>query len=265
MAREWTVRHSGSNGLADTGVALAAIDHVGRAGFARSMLGAINTCASFEHCTVFRFTKEASQRIGCAILDAASRHHTAVARHTSEIFVQRFAQFDWNTRYLGPGSPDVIQACHFSTREITHDEYRSYCYDRNGLVDRLSFAIPDGCDSVVTFNLYRSIRQGNISSHECAALIGTAPLIARAALRHANTVRPANAERGVDLMERLGDRHALTRREHQVCALLLDGLSVREVAERLGVQPSTATTLKKRAFARLRLRTRDELLRRVIG
>jgi DNA-binding CsgD family transcriptional regulator len=66
-------------------------------------------------------------------------------------------------------------------------------------------------------------------------------------------------------MERLRDRHALTRREHQVCALLLDGLSVREVAERLEVQPSTVTTLKKRAFARLRLRTRDELLRRVIG
>lgn len=265
MAREWTVRSSGWNDLADAPIALAAIDSAGRKGFAESMLGAINSCASFEHCTLFRFTKDASQRIACSILDAASRHHTAVARHTSELFIERFAKFDWNTRYLGSGSADVIQASYFSTSDISHNEYRLCCYDRNGLIDRLSFAIVDGDNSVVTFNLYRSIRHGNVSSHECAALIGRAPIIARAALRHANWAQPGNAERGIDLMERLREGHALTRRENQVCALLLDGLTLREVAEQMGVQPSTATTLKKRAFARLHLRTKDELLRRLIG
>jgi DNA-binding CsgD family transcriptional regulator len=228
------------------------------------MLGAINACASFEHCTVFRFTKDSSQRIGCSILDAASRHHTSVARHTSELFVERFAQFDWNTRYLGQGGPDVIRASYFSTRDLVHHEYRACCYDRNGLTDRLSFAMTYGSDSVVTFNLYRSIRQGNISSHECAALLDAAPVIARASMRHAKLVRPANAECGIDLMKRLRDGHTLTRREHQVCALLLDGLGIREAAARMGVQPSTATTLKKRAFARLNLQTKEDLLRRLI-
>ncbi len=265
MAREWTVGSSERNSLADMRIALVAIDSVEKVGFAESMLGAVNTCAAFEHCTVFRFTKDASHHIGCSILDAASRHNTTVARHTSELFIERFAQFDSNTRYLGLECPDIVQASYFSTRDLVHHEYRSCCYDRNGLIDRLSFAITDGCDSVVTFNLYRSIRQGNISSHECAALIGAAPVIARAALRHANCARSANVARGIDLMQRLRDSHTLTRREHQLCALLLDGLTLRVAAEEMGIKLSTATTLKKRAFARLHLQTKDDLLRRVIG
>jgi DNA-binding CsgD family transcriptional regulator len=265
MAREWTVGPSERNNHTDMRIALVAIDSVEKVGFAESMLGAINTCATFEHCTVFRFTKDTSDRIGCSILDAASRHHTRVARHTSELFIERFAQFDWNTRYLGLKASDVVQASYFSTRDLVHHEYRSCCYERNGLVDRLSFAITDGCDSVVTFNLYRSLRQGNISSHECAALIGSAPVIARAALRHASRARPESVERGIDLMRRLPDGHTLTRREHQLCALLLDGLTLRTAAEQMEIQLSTATTLKRRAFARLHLQTKDDLLRRVIG
>lgn len=265
MVKEWAIRPSGRNRLADSHIALVAIESVERTGFAESMLGAINTCAAFEHCTVFRFKKDTTHRISCSILDAASRHHTSVARHTSELFIDRFAQFDWNTRYLGLEHPDVVQASYFSTGDLAHHEYRSCCYDRNGLVDRLSFAAMDGLDSVVTFNLYRSIRQGNISSHECSALIGTAPIIARAALRHANRAQSANGKRGIDLMDRLRDVHTLTGREHQLCALLLDGLTIRDAAEQMGIKLSTATTLKKRAFARLHLQTKDDLLRRVVG
>lgn len=265
MAKEWSVEPSGTAGTGNMGIAVAAIDSSGRAGFAESMLGAINASAAFEHCTVFRFTRDAGQGIGCTILDAASRYHTPVARHTSRIFVQSFAQYDWNTRYLDPAPANLVRASYFSTRDILHHEYRASCYDRNGLIDRLSFAINDGCDAVVTFNLYRSIRRGLIGSHECASLIRMAPVIAHASLRHAKASKKKGAERGIDLVGRLPNADTLTPREIYLCTLLLEGFSIREAAEKMGVQASTATTLKKRAFARLNLKTKEDMLRRLIG
>ncbi|MDR8730865.1 helix-turn-helix transcriptional regulator [Burkholderia pseudomultivorans] len=51
----------------------------------------------------------------------------------------------------------------------------------------------------------------------------------------------------------------LSRREHEICRLLLCGRSVPEAAQQLDVKLSTAESYVKRAFAKLGVRTRREL------
>nr|WP_175803149.1 helix-turn-helix transcriptional regulator [Burkholderia anthina] len=51
----------------------------------------------------------------------------------------------------------------------------------------------------------------------------------------------------------------LSRREHEICKLLLCGRSVPEAAQQLDVKLSTAESYVKRAFAKLGVRTRREL------
>jgi DNA-binding CsgD family transcriptional regulator len=65
------------------------------------------------------------------------------------------------------------------------------------------------------------------------------------------------------MLARVSALASLTERETQVCCLLLEGLKVPEVALRMGIKASTATTLKKRAFTRMGVRTKEELLRRL--
>lgn len=51
----------------------------------------------------------------------------------------------------------------------------------------------------------------------------------------------------------------LSRREQEICKLLLSGRSVPEAAALLDIRHSTAETYVKRAFAKLGVRTRGEL------
>ncbi|AKM02446.1 helix-turn-helix transcriptional regulator [Burkholderia pyrrocinia] len=59
---------------------------------------------------------------------------------------------------------------------------------------------------------------------------------------------------------RLERQHVqLSRREHEICRLMLCGRSVPEAAQQLDVKLSTAESYVKRAFAKLGVRTRREL------
>ena len=54
--------------------------------------------------------------------------------------------------------------------------------------------------------------------------------------------------------------HALTQREREVMALVADGLSNDEIAERLVISPATARTHVSRAMAKLGARDRAQLV-----
>ncbi|MGU7784393.1 helix-turn-helix transcriptional regulator [Burkholderia sp. PU8-34] len=79
-----------------------------------------------------------------------------------------------------------------------------------------------------------------------------------AARRIASVSTNATSHAGFDArLERQGVR--LSRREHDICQLLLCGRSVPEAAQQLDVKLSTAESYVKRAFAKLGVRTRREL------
>lgn len=262
--REWTVRLSSWSGNVDGGLALVAFDRAGQPGFADALLNEINRVAGFDHCTVFRFEQDHGDRFACDVVDAASRYQTPTARHTSTLYAERFARLDVNARYLGQGPSDAIRVTHLVADELPFAEYRDACYGRNGLVDRVSLIGCQDAHHTVALNFYRRRQRGLISRHERDLLLQCSPLLVRAAVRHADLMRPDDQRSaGAALLGRLSGAEQLTRREHELLALLLDGHTVAEAAAHMGVQPSTAITLKKRGFARLGVRSRQALLRRL--
>ncbi|NPT47884.1 LuxR family transcriptional regulator [Paraburkholderia sp. 1N] len=71
----------------------------------------------------------------------------------------------------------------------------------------------------------------------------------------ASAIKPASS-----FEERLAASEIrLSRREHEICKLLLTGKTVPEAATRLELRVSTAESYVKRAFAKLGLRTKGEL------
>jgi DNA-binding CsgD family transcriptional regulator len=263
--KQWTVLPSTWSGTVDGRLALAAVELAGRPGFAEGLLREIDRIACFDHCTVFRFADDRTGRPGCEVVDAASRHRQATAQQTSALYADRFANLDPNLRCVerGAGAGDAIHATHFAASELPHADYRDACYVRNGLIDRVSLMGWADTRRAVSLNFYRSRRHGQTTRHECAALLQASPILLRAAMRHADALDPTRAPGGADLLARLADASALTPREREVIALVLDGASVAEAAARMGVRPSTAITLKKRGFGRLRVRSKEDLLRRL--
>ena len=263
MVKEWIVRATDGSRHVDGGLALALIQQVGRARFADVLLQQVNRHAAFEHCTIYELTLDAADRLACRVLDAASRHQVPTAHKTSILFAQKYSRLDVNRRYLGhPNAPARQVATYFLARDLPHHEYRETCYTRNGLVDRFSLLSMERPDCAVALNFYKSSRQGKTESSEREQLLWNAPLLLEAAMRHASMLRPAPSRSGADLLARIASPEPLTPRESQLCSLLLEGLTVQQAADRMGIRPTTAVTLKKRGFARLGLRSKEELLRR---
>lgn len=57
---------------------------------------------------------------------------------------------------------------------------------------------------------------------------------------------------------------SLSKRECEVCARIVYGMSMKEIARDLGISSETGVTYRKRAFLRLGVANRAELLRRLL-
>jgi DNA-binding NarL/FixJ family response regulator len=75
-------------------------------------------------------------------------------------------------------------------------------------------------------------------------------------------LNPALAMRlAVELVQKEGEEAPLSPREEEVLRLLAQGLSHKEVAERLGISEKTVATYRERGMEKLGLKSRGELLR----
>jgi DNA-binding CsgD family transcriptional regulator len=257
--RHWTVAAAPSTVPIAQRVALQGVERLGGAGFAAALLGGLRTGLDFDHCTLFRFDVVAPGEVACRVVDAASGAGTPTARRTSDLYVRRFARLDVNAALSASVPPGQVVATQVTTADVTDAEYRACCYERNGLVDRLSLLARSGRRSAVALNFYRAARAGVTTDRERSTLLDAAPMLMGLAMRHAELVDVDAAA----AIRRLPGGDRLTPRELDACALLVEGWTVAQAADRLGVRPSTVVTLKRRAFARLELRTTDALLRRL--
>lgn len=94
------------------------------------------------------------------------------------------------------------------------------------------------------------------------AVIEGAPLEGAAPDHVAITLRAATSDEIFDLLSKT---YALTRRERQLVALVLDGLATKQLAQALCISPYTVQDHLKAIFAKTGVRTRQELTSRISG
>jgi DNA-binding CsgD family transcriptional regulator len=181
---------------------------------------------------------------------------------------QRFWREDEATRLAQHGTGQGITVLHFSATDIKEPSWRHEIYDSVDLEARLSFLYQPVAGTTTALNLYRRCQEGPFSADELDQLLRLAPLIQlahRTVLRtrqpgSAPALRIENAERVLRI--RVPE---LSAREAQVCARISCGLSLDGIADDLDVAPSSAATLRKRAYAKLSRRGwihgRDQLVK----
>ena len=93
-------------------------------------------------------------------------------------------------------------------------------------------------------------------------VVRTAPLRGDGGVKIAVTVERLRTRNAIDQSAR---RFGLTPRECEVLALVLEGAQTRQVADSLGIAPSTATDHVKRLLAKTHSHNRAELVARALG
>lgn len=173
---------------------------------------------------------------------------------------------DPNTHTVGAAqaSGDEVLIARRRASDIAPSDPTLALFTRFKLADRMSLLARSG-ERWFALNLYRDHQEGEFDGNALAFWSGHARLLAALLRRHFES-RPPQAWHtaiGPDnaaLEQRLALLpHRLSAREQQVCARALRGITNAGIALDLGVQLSTVSTLRRRAFSKLGISTLGEL------
>lgn len=166
------------------------------------------------------------------------------------------AQTSGPTQHTHPGS----QISHITAQEVP-PEHRAKVYEAHGVAERVSIVQPQGEGALFAINFYRHQHQRPFDDAQISAIQDLAPALLAMAHKHLDFWMPdTKAAQFTRLMAKLQAHHpALTPRERQVCAGVLQGLTFDGIACQLGLSVTSVKTYRNRAFARLGIHFRNEL------
>jgi DNA-binding CsgD family transcriptional regulator len=253
----WQVAPGGEASLAVSAVACL-LEVPASAQPAAKLLAFVDSIVPVDHLSLVEYVSQAREGLSAPeLVEGVSAPDIAnVTPACFALYRERFWRQDEATRlaqHLGDESQPLV-ALRFEPADICMPSWRREIYDRVSLEDRLSFLYSplDGCAFAI--NLYRGHRHGPFASAEIEQLLAVAPLLKqvhRSVLgnaRHRQDLDARIAHAATALARRVPE---LSARERAVCARIACGVSADGIAAELDVAPSTVTTLRKRAYAKL--------------
>jgi len=155
------------------------------------------------------------------------------------------------------GSDAVLQR--IRPGDIVSAGFRRRFFDEPGIAERIS-VVQRGNDGWRAMSVARHRSEGCFSDREVEGIVGLACLALP--MLPLNRQRPRKAERlsVTQLEERFAEAHReLPRREREVCARAVTGMTVEATALDLAIAKSSVLTYRKRAYARLGIGSPFEL------
>jgi LuxR family transcriptional regulator, activator of tox operons len=240
----------------------AAILSLGQDDFACRLIDFFDRLVGVDLCSAF--VVERPGRLRYLFASTKDRVHQQFAERASVRYAQEFWRYDpaLADRVAGAcnGYISVVQQ---SRNAIKNAEYRSSCYEDPNVLDRASiFGVAGG--TVVLVSVYRRLSAGCFTNDEIRAVQLAAGLIMSLTAKHASlcTALAALHPSIEQLAQQIGRIDAqLSCRERQICAAILAGKSVKDIAREHDLQISTVVTYKKRAYLKLGIETRRDLER----
>lgn len=247
-----------------------AIDTVGTDGFARATVRALDRLAGVEHYAAFGLDDD-----NVTLLSAASVHgdDTALAMgnlYTMPDICRRDPTIPMAKRASGDGDVVMLRV---DPARLDDAQLREQVYLSRGVCDRV-FVCGRRGEHWYGVSMIRTRRRGAFSPEDIGCIRAMADTWLSLIAKHdhlAGSVRaaePAAALLGsvADIEARLRElMPTLTRRETQVCARILRGMSTPGIAIDLALREDSVATYRKRAYRRLMIGTRFELIQRFIG
>ncbi|MDR0458383.1 MAG: LuxR C-terminal-related transcriptional regulator [Burkholderiaceae bacterium] len=248
--RTWQINSHTPHSLSMLDWAAALIAALGRdedRAFAQAVLGLFDDLPAIAQCTVF-----VHQAGRPRTLSVADYRGGSYLRTVADIYARRFYALDGIRPFLdAPEAAALPVLCQQSRADIAHETYRHMCYLRPSVSERLTLLAPQPGSVWLSVNFYRNDQGGGFEPAEIDRVQTAAPLLVQALARHW-ALYNRRAAPGSSVNDRLMQLcPELTSREREVLCGILDGRATPEIAQQLGVQPSSVISYQKRAYQRL--------------
>lgn len=242
-----------------------ALDEIGRQRFAPTLLTHLNAEIGAAHCVLFRFEDEDLEVLGFASTNGTQLAGLNSARYRRD-FWKRDSIYQGLKGKLSGYRSEV--AC-VAADQVSDAEFRHELFVRQRLAGR-AMLLGERNNKLYGVSLFRDDSAGFFSQTDHAAIRSMADtLISCVAKHHDLLARDSGLSTLFSSVAELSSRFAaipslLSKRECEVCARIVYGMSMKEIARDLGISSETGVTYRKRAFLRLGVVNRAELLRRLL-
>ncbi len=265
MHSTWTVHTPPPGHGIDAAAFDALLDVPANVAPARGMLAFVNTFVDIDYLSLVEYKGNVPSQIdGCS-------HRATLPNITGECFAhykRHFSHLDEVTRLAEhvqqeAEAPAAVVVVHYGLNDIPDSHWRQQIFEQARLTGRLSLLYAPLAHTAFAINLYRDESVGSFKPGEIERLLVAAPILRKVHLQALRTRRESlSPDVRIDLtLHALAQRSPqLSRREREVCARIANGISVDGIAAEIGVAASTVQTLRKRAYAKLGIHGRRQLL-----
>jgi LuxR family transcriptional regulator, activator of tox operons len=238
------------------------IGQIGAPGFEPSFFQLMRDATACEHLTAFA----SSPRTPARLLFAINRGAKPVARAIAEKYLKHYWTHDPANLVCSRNAAHSYEmAVRVLSHDIGHDAYRHDCYSSVDLVDRFSIIRHRG-EETIRLNLYRSAKRGRFDAVDLAPVLDAAAIMFALLAKHDAHRLAAGRNSDADILARRLRQvmPQMAQRELDVCVGIMQGKSSEAIAFALGISINTVLTYRKRAYARLRITSHNELMRLVL-
>jgi DNA-binding CsgD family transcriptional regulator len=246
------------------GVLTGAIADLGSARFQQTLLDSVHTVLPAASCSVYR-TGPSCEPV---IYMSASHGVPDTTRDCWRAYLSGPYRSDRTLLlHQAPATANAAAASRIShiTAQEVPAEHRARVYEAHGVSERVSIVEPQNQGSLFAINFYRHQHQPPFADAQIDALGQLAPALLALAHKHLGICLPGlKEETRVEQFKRLTAglqqlNTSLSRREAEVCAGILQGMSFDGIACQMALSVSTVKTYRNRAFDRLGIHFRNEL------
>ena len=237
------------------------IEALGRPDFPRRLFQVARKITDCHSVTSFAFGAACSPRL----IFAENLGDVPISRHIADSYIADYWRFDPANR----AAPDVAhkgpcRSMMIGADEIPHARYRQHCYAAIKVVNRLTIMRRAG-DSIIRLNFYRG-RGNRTFDRGMEAIAAAGDMLIALIARHDAWAAKIDGGEDFEYLARL--RYlcpSMPKRQLEVCALIVRGFFSEAIALKLGISLNTVLTFRRRAYARLRISSQNELMRLVLS
>jgi DNA-binding CsgD family transcriptional regulator len=232
---------------------------------AEALLLLVGSRVPLAQCAIFSYDGSGRPRI----VAVGDRARTQALPRISQDYVTRFYPLDGSVRVMqaelaaarsaSPANPHILLHRQKGD-DIAHTEYRAICYELPQVAERLAILALHEGERWLSVNFYRGIEHGPFDDAAISMVEAFAPLVVQAVRLHYGG-QALNHDLAELMLARLLRRcPTLTKRDQDVVRGLLGGLTTEGIADRMGIEVSSAQTYLKRVYRKLGISGQRELL-----
>jgi DNA-binding CsgD family transcriptional regulator len=238
------------------------IESLGQDGFSEEVMNLLSEVLDAEHCSIFQITKQSPYQIV-----AMSRDGTDTAmRQCSDYVSGSFWRYDVAmSRAMATVQDHGFTIERIDPRSIPDTEFRDRIYSRAHIRERVLLC-GWAADQAIAISILKTEAKPRFSEAQLHELSTIAESLVAVVAKHNSMITcPSDLSLALTSLEEieatlLASSIALPKREAEVCARILYGISTYGIALDLGIGEETVATYRKRAYQRLVIGTQRELL-----